>query len=58
VGAALLRGSLEGATGGPPETARALVESLPNGKLEILEGQSHDVAADLLGPALKAFFVG
>lgn len=41
-----------------PETAKALVASLPNGTLRILEGQSHDVSADALGPALKAFFAG
>ena len=39
-----------------PETAKALVQAFPNGTLQILEGQSHDVSPDALGPALKAFF--
>jgi pimeloyl-ACP methyl ester carboxylesterase len=41
-----------------PETAKALVKAFPNGTLQILEGQSHDVSADALGPALKAFLAG
>lgn len=41
-----------------PETAEALVPAFPNGTLQILEGQSHDVSPDALGPALKAFFAG
>jgi pimeloyl-ACP methyl ester carboxylesterase len=40
------------------ETARALVEALPNGKAEMLEGQSHDVAPDVLAPVLTEFFAG
>jgi hypothetical protein len=39
-----------------PETAKALVQVFPNGTLQILEGQSHDVSPDALGPALKSFF--
>jgi pimeloyl-ACP methyl ester carboxylesterase len=38
------------------ETANALGESLPDGRTRILEGQTHDVAADALAPALAAFF--
>ena len=38
------------------ETARALAEALPNGRVEVLEGQSHDVAPDAIAPALAAFF--
>jgi len=38
-----------------PDTARALAAALPNGQARILEGQSHDVAAEALTPVLKAF---
>jgi pimeloyl-ACP methyl ester carboxylesterase len=41
-----------------PETAKALAAAFPNGTMQILEGQSHDVSPDALGPALKAFFAG
>jgi acetyl esterase/lipase len=36
--------------------ARALAEALPNAEVRRLEGQTHDVAPDVLAPALKAFF--
>jgi pimeloyl-ACP methyl ester carboxylesterase len=38
------------------ETARALVEALPNGEARTLEGQTHDVGPDVLAPALSEFF--
>jgi pimeloyl-ACP methyl ester carboxylesterase len=37
-------------------TAQALVAALPNGRQRTLEGQSHDVAAEVLAPALTEFF--
>ena len=37
-------------------SANTLADALPNGKVEILEGQSHDVDMSVLAPALKAFF--
>jgi pimeloyl-ACP methyl ester carboxylesterase len=37
-------------------TAQALVAALPNGRQSTLEGQSHDVAAEVLAPALEEFF--
>jgi pimeloyl-ACP methyl ester carboxylesterase len=39
-----------------PETAKALAAALPNGQVRILEGQSHDIAAEALAPVLKEFF--
>lgn len=36
--------------------ARALAEALPSAEVQRLEGQSHDVAADALAPALIRFF--
>jgi len=38
------------------ETARALAEVLPDGEVRILEGQTHDIAAEALGPVLTEFF--
>jgi pimeloyl-ACP methyl ester carboxylesterase len=38
------------------ETAKALVDVLPKGQYRLLEGQSHDVAPDVIGPALAEFF--
>ena len=38
------------------ETAEALVKALPNGEARTIEGQSHDIAAEALAPALKEFF--
>jgi pimeloyl-ACP methyl ester carboxylesterase len=38
------------------ETAAALSNALPRGETRTLEGQSHDVAADVLAPALVEFF--
>ena len=40
------------------ETGRAIVAALPNGRHQSLEGQSHDVSADVLGPVLAEFFAG
>jgi hypothetical protein len=40
------------------ETAQAIVDALPDGRHQVLEGQTHDVSADVLGPALAAFFAG
>jgi pimeloyl-ACP methyl ester carboxylesterase len=37
-------------------TAQALAATLPNGRQRTLEGQSHDVAAEVLAPALTEFF--
>ena len=37
-------------------TALALAAALPNGRQQTLEGQSHDVAAEVLAPALEEFF--
>ena len=38
------------------EAAEALAKALPNGRTGVLAGQSHDVAPDVLAPALKEFF--
>jgi len=38
------------------EAAQALAEAMPDAEVRILEGQSHDVDSDVLGPALKEFF--
>jgi pimeloyl-ACP methyl ester carboxylesterase len=37
------------------ETARALVEALPKGETRMLEGQTHDVDANVLAPEVKDF---
>ncbi|HET6262879.1 MAG TPA: alpha/beta hydrolase, partial [Chloroflexia bacterium] len=37
-------------------TAQRLAELMPNGRYRKLEGQTHDVAADVLAPALVEFF--
>lgn len=39
------------------ETAKALANALPNGEVRTLEGQSHDVAPQMIAPALKEFFI-
>lgn len=39
------------------ETAKALASALPNGEIRTLEGQSHDVAPDVIAPALAEFFI-
>jgi pimeloyl-ACP methyl ester carboxylesterase len=39
------------------ETAQALAKALPNAEIRTLEGQSHDVAPEVITPALKEFFV-
>jgi pimeloyl-ACP methyl ester carboxylesterase len=38
------------------ETAKALASALPNGEIRTLEGQSHDVAPQVIAPALAEFF--
>ena len=40
------------------ETGQALADALPNGQHSVLEGQQHNVAPDVLAPALKQFFQG
>ena len=38
--------------------ARVLADVLPNARRRTLEGQTHDVAPEVLAPALEEFFVG
>ena len=38
------------------DTARALADTLPDGHVRILEGQSHDVAPDVMAGVLTEFF--
>ena len=38
------------------DTAQALADAIPNGRVRFLEGQGHDVDPTVLGPALKEFF--
>jgi pimeloyl-ACP methyl ester carboxylesterase len=38
------------------ETVEALAKALPQGKTRTLEGQTHDVAPEVLAPVLKEFF--
>ncbi len=40
------------------ETARALSQAIPHAQLRILEGQTHDVAPEVLAPVLVEFFKG
>ena len=40
------------------ETAKAIVDALPDGQHRILEGATHDVDANILGPVLAEFFAG
>jgi pimeloyl-ACP methyl ester carboxylesterase len=40
------------------EAAQAIVDALPNAGRQAIEGQSHDISADALGPVLKEFFAG
>ena len=40
------------------ETAKAIVDALPNGQHRVLEGATHDVDVDVLGPLLAEFFAG
>jgi pimeloyl-ACP methyl ester carboxylesterase len=40
------------------DTARELSEAMPNAELLSLEGQIHDVKADVLAPVLAGFFKG
>jgi pimeloyl-ACP methyl ester carboxylesterase len=47
---------LTGASEQMQETARALVSSLPNARRQVLEGQTHNVKASALAPALTSFF--
>ena len=38
------------------ETANALAEALPDGETRVLEGETHDVAPEVMATALAAFF--
>jgi pimeloyl-ACP methyl ester carboxylesterase len=38
------------------ETAKALQQAIPHAQYRVLEGQTHDVAADVVAPALIEFF--
>lgn len=38
------------------ETARALAETLLDGQLRVLDGQTHDVSPDAMAPVLQEFF--
>ncbi len=38
------------------ETARSLAEAIPNGRVHVLEGQSHDVAPEAIASVLQEFF--
>jgi pimeloyl-ACP methyl ester carboxylesterase len=38
------------------EVADALARSLPNGRSVTIEGATHDIVPDILGPALERFF--
>jgi len=40
------------------DTAAALADALPDGETRTLEGQTHDVDADVLAPVVTAFFAG
>lgn len=39
-------------------TARKLAGAMPNGRLRLLHGQTHDVAAEAVAPVLVEFFAG
>ncbi|HEX2068897.1 MAG TPA: alpha/beta hydrolase [Actinomycetota bacterium] len=39
-----------------PETARALADALPDGRVRLLEGQGHNVDDQILAPVLVEFF--
>jgi hypothetical protein len=47
-----------GAAGAPlmRQAAEALAATLPNGRALALEGQTHDISAQVLGPILDQFF--
>ena len=51
---------LAGTASPPPlqQSAKATAEALPTGRLRALEGQTHDVAPDVLAPVLVEFFGG
>jgi pimeloyl-ACP methyl ester carboxylesterase len=38
------------------DTAQALADAIPDGRVRFLDGQGHDVDPEVLGPALKEFF--
>jgi len=52
--------AIAGGAGAPfmRETADALAAALPDGRSLILEGQTHDILPEVLGPALERFFAG
>lgn len=39
------------------DTARAVVDALPNGSYEVVENQTHDVDPEVLAPVLSEFFL-
>lgn len=39
------------------QAARAVADAAPRGRYDVIEGQTHDVAAEALAPALSAFFI-
>ena len=49
---------MTGGDGAPfmPETAKTLTKAIPDAKLSTLDGQTHDVRPDALGPVLVQFF--
>ena len=49
---------MSGSNGAPfmLETAKTLTQVIPGAKLSILDGQAHDVRADVLAPVLAEFF--
>ena len=49
---------MSGSNGAPfmLETAKTLTRVIPGAKLSILDGQAHDVHADVLAPVLAEFF--
>lgn len=49
---------MSGTSGAPfmLETAKTLTEVIPGAKLSVLDGQAHDVHADVLAPVLAEFF--
>jgi pimeloyl-ACP methyl ester carboxylesterase len=41
-----------------PATAQALAAAVPNARALVLDGQTHDIDPNVLGPVLKDFFAG
>jgi pimeloyl-ACP methyl ester carboxylesterase len=40
------------------DVGRRVAEALPDGRLDVLEGQGHNVAPEVLAPVLAEFFAG